>query len=49
MRRFALAALLLAWLTAPAVGHAAPPAADVERALADLAGDRVTGAAVLVA
>ena len=38
MRRFALAALLLAWLTAPAVGHAAPPAADVERALADLAG-----------
>ena len=39
MRR--LAALLLvfvAWLTAPAVGHAAVPAADVERALADLAG-----------
>ena len=38
MRRFALAALLVAWLTAPAVGHAAAPAADVERALADLAG-----------
>ncbi len=38
MRRFALAALFLAWLTAPAVGHAAASAADVERALADLAG-----------
>jgi urea transport system permease protein len=37
MRSFALAALFLAWLTAPAVGHAAAPAADVERALADLA------------
>jgi urea transport system permease protein len=38
MRPFVLA-LLLAWLTAPAVGHAAAPAAaDVERALADLAG-----------
>jgi urea transport system permease protein len=38
MRRFAIAALLVAWLTAPAVGHAAEPAADVEAALADLAG-----------
>jgi urea transport system permease protein len=37
MRSFALAALFLAWLTAPAVGHAAAPAADVERSLADLA------------
>jgi urea transport system permease protein len=37
MRPFVLA-LLLAWLTAAAVGHAAAPAADVERALADLAG-----------
>ena len=37
MRRFALA-LFVAWLTAPAVGHAAAPAADVERALVDLAG-----------
>jgi urea transport system permease protein len=40
MRIFALV-LLVAWLTAPAVGHAAAPAADVERALADLAGDDV--------
>jgi urea transport system permease protein len=39
MRRFAPAVLLVAWLTAPAVGHAAVPAADVGRALADLAGD----------
>jgi urea transport system permease protein len=38
MRAFALV-LLVAWLTAPAVGHAAPLVADVERALADLAGD----------
>jgi urea transport system permease protein len=30
--------LFVAWLTAPAVGHAAAPAADAERALADLAG-----------
>ncbi len=37
MRVLALA-LLVAWLTAPAVGHAAAPAANVERALADLAG-----------
>ena len=36
MRVFALALALLAWLTAPAVGHAAP--ADVEAALAALAG-----------
>jgi urea transport system permease protein len=33
-----LVLLLLAWLIAPAMGHAAAPAADVERALADLAG-----------
>jgi urea transport system permease protein len=39
MRALAFAVLLLAWLTAPAVGHAAVPAADVARALADLAGD----------
>jgi urea transport system permease protein len=38
-RALAVATLLLAWLTAPAVGHTAPSAADVERALADLAGD----------
>jgi urea transport system permease protein len=38
MRRFAPAVLLVAWLTAPAVGHAAVPAADVGRMLADLAG-----------
>jgi urea transport system permease protein len=38
MRRFALALVVVAWLAAPAVGHAASPAADVERALADLAG-----------
>ena len=38
MRRFALALAVVAWLAAPAVGHAAAPAADVERALADLAG-----------
>jgi urea transport system permease protein len=37
MHVFALA-LFLAWLTAPAVGHAAVPAADVEHALVDLAG-----------
>src|SRR5438552_4035413 len=30
--------LFVAWLAAPAVSHAAAPAADVERALADLAG-----------
>jgi urea transport system permease protein len=39
MRAFALVMLIVAWLTASAVGHAAAPAADVERALADLAGD----------
>jgi urea transport system permease protein len=39
MRALALALALAVWLTAPAVGHAAAPAADVERALADLAGD----------
>jgi urea transport system permease protein len=33
-----ITAVLLAWLIAPAMGHAAAPAADVERALADLAG-----------
>ncbi|HEX9325530.1 MAG TPA: HEAT repeat domain-containing protein, partial [Reyranella sp.] len=38
MRRFAPALVFVAWLAAPAVGHAAAPAADVERALADLAG-----------
>ncbi len=41
MRRFVLV-VLLAWLAAPAAGHASPsaaPAADAERALADLAGD----------
>ena len=38
MRACALAALLAAWLTAPAVGHAAAPAADIAAALADLAG-----------
>jgi urea transport system permease protein len=38
MRRFAFAALLVAWLTAPAVGHAAGLPAEVETALADLAG-----------
>jgi urea transport system permease protein len=38
MRGFAIAAALVAWLTAPAVGHAAGPVADVEAALADLAG-----------
>ena len=36
--RLLLAAVLVAWLIAPAVGHAAAPPADVERALADLAG-----------
>ena len=36
IRRFAVSALLVVWLTAPAVGHAAAP--DVETALADLAG-----------
>jgi urea transport system permease protein len=41
MRRFALALGVVAWLAAPAVGHAAAPAADVERALADLAGAEV--------
>ena len=39
MRAFVLVMLIVAWLTAPAVGHPAAPAADVERALADLAGD----------
>ena len=38
MRTLALA-LLVAWLTAPAVGHAATLPADVARALADLGGD----------
>lgn len=38
MRACALAALLAAWLTAPAVGHAAAPAVDIAAALADLAG-----------
>ncbi len=33
-----IAAVLVAWLIAPAVGHAAVPAPEVERALADLAG-----------
>jgi urea transport system permease protein len=39
MRTLALVLALAVWLTAPAVGHTAAPAADVERALADLAGD----------
>jgi urea transport system permease protein len=38
MMRLLALGLLVAWLTAPAVGHAAIPATDVERALADLAG-----------
>ena len=38
MRSLAFAALLAAWLTAPAVGHAGAPAADLGAALADLAG-----------
>jgi urea transport system permease protein len=38
MMRLLALGLLVAWLTAPAVGHAATPATDVERALADLAG-----------
>ncbi|HEU4368300.1 MAG TPA: urea ABC transporter permease subunit UrtB [Methylomirabilota bacterium] len=36
--RLLSAVLLVAWLIAPAMGHAAAPAAAVERALADLAG-----------
>jgi urea transport system permease protein len=36
--RVLASAVFLAWLIAPAMGHAAAPAADVERALADLAG-----------
>jgi urea transport system permease protein len=49
MRSFALAALFLAWLTAPAVGHAAAPAADVERALADLVVDNADAREAAVA
>ncbi|RPH78817.1 MAG: hypothetical protein EHM88_15310, partial [Candidatus Rokuibacteriota bacterium] len=48
MRPLALA-LLLAWLTAPAVGHAASRSADVEAALADLAGSDAERRAAAVA
>ena len=48
MRPLALA-LLLAWLTAPAVGHAAARSADVEAALADLAGSDAERRAAAVA
>jgi urea transport system permease protein len=41
MRLLALALAFLAWLAAPAVGHAAAPAPEVGRAVADLAGGDV--------